>query len=85
MSKDFNIHKALKNNAITRTAKKHPVAVGVGTTYCVGSTIAYTAAGASFGTALAYSVGVTAVYGAICYGAIHMVKRMAEVQQTEKI
>jgi hypothetical protein len=79
MKKSFDLGSALKNNPVSKTVSNHPVTTGVGLTYLTGSTIAYTAAGVSFGTALAYSAGVTLCYGAICYGGYHLVKKMSEL------
>lgn len=64
-----------KNNVVTTTVKNNPVASTCAATYIAGSTIAYTAAGVAFKTALAYSVGVCAVYGALAYGAHHIIKK----------
>ena len=69
-----SIASAMADNKATRVIKKNPVATGVASTYLVGSTLAYTAAGVAFKTALAYSVGVTLVYGSVAYGAYHLLK-----------
>jgi len=65
-------------NSTTKVLKDNQVVIGVATTYITGSTIAYYSAGVAFKTALAYSVGVAMVYGALGYGAYRLLKSSDE-------
>ncbi len=75
--------KNAKNNVITRPIVNNPVASTCACVYITGSTLAYTAAGVSFKAALAYSVGVTMVYGALGYGVYKLITKLAETDQKE--
>ena len=66
------------DNRVVKTIKANPVCTGVATTYVVGSTLAYTAAGVAFKTALAYSFGVALVYGSLAYGVYHVCNKVVE-------
>ncbi len=70
--------KNAKNNVITRPICNNPVASTCAGVYITGSTLAYTAAGVSFKAALAYSIGVTMVYGAIGYGVYKLATKVME-------
>ena len=75
--------KNAKNNVIAKPIIKNPVAATCAGVYITGSTLAYTAAGVSFKAALAYSIGVTMVYGAMGYGVYKLASKMME-EDTKK-
>lgn len=56
------------NSSPVQLVNRNKVAIGVVTAYVGGSTLAYVAAGVAVKAALAYSVGVATVYGAVIYG-----------------